>query len=218
MSDPPLAESHVAPGRAGSTLDDVAVRERSDASRLRLFFAVELPPDVQTALGRLRPSAEWARDYRWVDPAMMHVTLAFLGEQPASALDALREVAAAAAGASRSGTLAVAAADRFGGSRAPRVLWVGLAGDLDALMRAQARLAEGLRATGFRLEDRPFQPHITLARRRGTPPGPPPPWPPANRPDQRFRIDHLTLFQSRLSPAGARYTPLERYPFRAVAT
>ena len=54
---------------------------------MRLFFAIELPAEVQAALGRLRPKED-NRDYRWPDPALLHVTLAFLGEQPDSQLDA----------------------------------------------------------------------------------------------------------------------------------
>jgi 2'-5' RNA ligase len=180
-----------------------------------LFFAVELPPEVQASLGRVRPSAPWASDYRWVEPSLMHVTLAFLGDQPASALDTLKQVASAAAQQTRTGTLALGPLGRFGGARAPRVLWVGLAGDLHALNGAQAQLASGLRGAGFHLEDRPFQPHITLARRRASaPPGPPPAWPPSIPPSARFRMDHVTLFESRLSPAGAHYTPLDEFPLR----
>ena len=71
---------------------------------MRLFFAVELPSDVQSVLGRLGPKDE-SRDYRWTDPSLLHVTLAFLGEQPTEKLDVLQQVGGAAASASQTGTL-----------------------------------------------------------------------------------------------------------------
>jgi RNA 2',3'-cyclic 3'-phosphodiesterase len=181
---------------------------------MRLFFAVELPPRVQAALGRLRPEGEPSRDYRWADPAQLHVTLAFLGQQPPEVLTTLEEIGRSAASSSRRGTLRLGEAGSFGSRRAPRVLWIGLDGDLAALRALQARLDAALRENGFALEDRPFSPHVTLARRResassGTPPG----WPPAGGVKHTpFPIEHLTLFESRLSPRGATYVSLFEFP------
>jgi 2'-5' RNA ligase len=180
---------------------------------MRLFFAIELPAEVQASLGRLRPRED-NREYRWSEPSLLHVTLAFLGEQPAERLDVLQHVARVAAGASRPGTLRLGQAGSFGARRAPRVLWVGLDGDLQALADLYERLAAGLRQAGFTLDDRPFSPHVTLARRREQARGGPPAgWPPTDRLAQaRFPLDHLTLFESRLSPRGPSYTPLFHFP------
>jgi 2'-5' RNA ligase len=180
---------------------------------MRLFFAVELPPSVQAALGRLNPRDD-NRDYRWSEPSLLHVTLAFLGEQPAERLEVLQQLGTAAAGASRAGALRLGEAGSFGARRAPRVLWVGLDGDLQALSDLQSRLDAGLRQAGFDMEDRPFRPHVTLARRREQARGGPPAgWPPTDRLAQaRFPLDHLTLFESRLSPRGPSYTPLFHFP------
>ena len=179
---------------------------------MRLFFAVELPSDVQSVLGRLGPKDE-SRDYRWTDPSLLHVTLAFLGEQPPEKLDVLQQVGAAAASASHTGTLRLGSAGSFGARRAPRVLWVDLTGDLDALLGLQQQVATGLRDAGFALEDRPFRPHITLARRRETAQGGlPVGWPPATITAPTFPLNQLTLMQSRLSPRGATYTPVFEFP------
>ena len=180
---------------------------------MRLFFAIELPPSVQAALGRLNPKDE-NRDYRWSDPSLLHVTLAFLGEQPAERLELLQRVGEAAAGASRPGTLRLGEVGSFGSRRAPRVLWVGLDGDLQAVSALQTRLAAGLRQAGFTLDDRPFTPHVTLARRREQARGGPPAgWPPTDRPRHTaFALDRLTLFESRLSPRGPTYTPVFHFP------
>lgn len=174
---------------------------------MRLFFAIELPTDVRDLLDGLRPRDD-NRAYRWVDAALMHVTLAFLGEQPSDAMETLERVGDEAARTSRPGRLRLGHTGSFGGQRAPRVLWVDLGGDVDALFGLQSNLDRGLRSAGFALEERAFRPHVTLARRRehaigGAPRG----WPPAV--DARpFALDKLTLFQSRLSPRGPSYTPL----------
>jgi len=180
---------------------------------MRLFFAVELPSEVQRALGNLRP-VNANRDYRWVEPALMHLTLVFLGEQPAEKLDLLQQAGQSAAGLSRPGRLRLDAAGGFGAKRAPRVLWVSIDGDLAAVSTLQSQLANNLRESGFRLEDdRPFRPHITVARRRESAAGGAPAhWPPAlpNRPS--FAMDRLTLFESRLSPRGATYVSVAQFP------
>jgi 2'-5' RNA ligase len=191
---------------------------------MRLFFAIELPGDVQRALGRLRLVE--GGEYRWVDPALLHVTLAFLGQQPEARLDALQRVGSIAAGASRQGVLRLGRGGSFGPRREPRVLWIGLDGDVPALVALQSRLAIQLREAGFDLEDRPFSPHITLARRRdGVRSAGPPDWPPPPVSDSpAFTMDHLTLVESRLraqfaspSPRSPSYIPLLEFPLgRAV--
>jgi 2'-5' RNA ligase len=196
----------------GEQLADID-RDRSAELSLRLFFAVELPREVQTALGRLMPRNDDRGNYRWVNPELLHVTLAFLGQQPADRLQVLREVAQQAASTSRDGQLRLGIPGGFPPRGVPRVLWMGLDGDLAALTSLQQHLASGLSQAGFTLEDRAFSPHITLARRRQSARGgAPAAWPPpslANRHD--FAMDKVTLFESRLSPRGASYFPLDRF-------
>ncbi|HLZ30572.1 MAG TPA: RNA 2',3'-cyclic phosphodiesterase [Chloroflexota bacterium] len=180
---------------------------------MRLFFAVELPAKVRETLGTFRLAE--STEYRWVDPALLHVTLAFLGQQPEERLETLQRVGAAAAGASRPGVLRLGRAGSFGPRREPRVLWMGLDGDVPALLACQGRLDTELRGAGFDLEDRPFSPHITLARRReGARSSGPSKWPPtpAQVGQESFRLDHLTLVESRLSPRGPTYLPLLEFP------
>ncbi len=179
---------------------------------MRLFFAVELPPEVQAVLGKLNPN-DASRDYRWTDPSLMHVTLAFLGQQPDARLDLLRSVGKEAAATSRPGILKLGQPGSFGPRKAPRVLWIGLDGDLEALQALHANLNAGLKQAGLDVEDRAYSPHITLARRRESAQGGPPPnWPPTHSLNNHFTMDGLTLFESRLSPRGPTYSPLAESP------
>jgi 2'-5' RNA ligase len=94
----------------------------------------------------------------------MHLTLAFLGglddDQLAAAMAAVDETAVAASPF----TLRIEGLGTFGPPYAPRVVWAGLGGDVRALMAVQRRLAHALEARGFPPEERPFAPHLTLAR------------------------------------------------------
>jgi 2'-5' RNA ligase len=179
---------------------------------MRLFFAVKLPPEVQLKLGELRFAD--TTEYRWVEPRLLHVTLAFLGQQAEERLAVLERVGATAVGDAAPGVLRLGQPGSFGPPREPRVLWIGLDGDVAALRALQARLAKELRRAAFDLEDRPFAPHITLARRRDRVRGSgPPAWPPPHAPSSaEFTMDHLTLFESRLSPRGPTYIPRLEFP------
>jgi 2'-5' RNA ligase len=175
---------------------------------VRLFFAIELPADVQRALGRLSGDSP---DYRWVDPATMHLTLAFLGEQPEERLTALNGVGCNAARASSQGLLRLGEAGQFGSARRPRVLWVDIQGEVNKLLELQVNLTNNLKEQGFPTEEREFRAHITLARRRERAMGPVPRgWPPRVEP-VAFGLHALTLMQSRLSPKGAVYTPVFQF-------
>ena len=104
-------------------------------------------------------------------PENLHLTLAFLGEldtgQVAEAAEAVR---AATVGRS-TWDVSWGQGGAFPTLQRPRVLWLGLA-DEAATREMQARLSAELARRGFRGEDRPFRPHLTLARvRRGITPG-----------------------------------------------
>ena len=180
---------------------------------MRLFFAIELPEEVRAALGRLKPADETRnRDYRWPDPSLLHVTLAFLGEQPEARLEALERLGRQVALSSPRATLRLGRTGQFGSKGSPRVLWVDVAGEVETLHALQRKLDQALRAEGFPLEERPFRAHITLARRRETARGGPPPgWPPALE-ALPFELERLTLMQSRLSSRGPTYSPLFQFP------
>ena len=164
----------------------------------RLFVAVWPSPDVVERIAALpRPSLP---GLRWTDPEQWHVTLRFLGRvDDARPVDAaLERVVAPAVDA-----VAGPHVGRFG----HRVLHVpveGLAPLATIVVDATAELGEPP-------EDRAFAGHLTLARvRRGA------------RVDLRplagapvegeWRVDEVTLVESRLGGAGARYHVVGRYP------
>ena len=199
---------------------------------LRLFIAVQPPPDVRDALRTARAGLERALRtaeaslptgaaqgpplrLRWVRPEAIHLTLRFLGQTPAAQLPAIERALATAAAATPAHTLRLQALGSFGGRR-PRVVWANLGGAVAELEACARALNAALAGAGLPAEARELRPHLTLARvpdragraRRAAllaaidDAGTLPPLP--------IPVRELHLIQSVLSPGGARYATLAR--------
>ncbi len=190
---------------------------------VRAFLAVPRDPVWEESAARLvetlRPTSP---DAAWTRPASWHVTIKFLGDGSAEALENFSRALGPAASAVRGGGLLPAGAAVFPSRGPARVLALGFARtssleDLDGLASAAEREA---RRFGLKQENRAFHPHVTLARIRSR-------WPPDAVERFRrvagewklpeFRAEGCVLFASRLGPAGAVHTPLAQWAFRAVA-
>jgi 2'-5' RNA ligase len=190
-----------------------------DKPLTRTFVAIELGDEARThlareigRLGRALPGV------RWADPANLHLTLAFLGDLDGEQLAAVGAAADEAALAVKPFTVEVAGLGSFGLSHAPRVLWVGLSGNLQRLDQLYEALAAALEARGFPREARPFAPHLTVARLKA-----PLPDGDAQRLASLLRdggtgsrrtgasipVDHISVMKSELLRPAARYTCLQ---------
>ncbi len=185
---------------------------------LRLFVALELPPAARAALAGFQAELKQAvgpaaRDVKWVDPLSVHLTLQFLGAVPEERLAELEAALRAAASGARPLELKLSGSGAFPSPSRPRVLWAGVAGDLEPLGALVKDLGARLAPLGYPPEERPFSPHLTLGRARdprgarglapaltGVPPLAGDPW----------RCEEATLFRSHLSRSGARYEPISR--------
>jgi 2'-5' RNA ligase len=131
----------------------------------RLFFAVPVPgaarEPLEAALPRLEPLLGTAR---LAPPGGWHLTLAFLGQVRAELADEVVRVGEAAVAGVAPARLRLEGAGTFPEGRKARVLWAGVGGDAEVLVRLSAALAEAGKAAGLRSEDRPLVPHLTLAR------------------------------------------------------
>ena len=181
---------------------------------LRLFIAAQLPTAAPqaAAAARARLRVEDPGGWRWARPEALHLTLRFLGETPTERAPAATAAMRRAAASSPPLELALDGAGVFGGRR-PRVLWLGLAGDLDGLQTLAARLNLELEREGWAAEPRPLRAHITLARaRRGASAA----QLAAGRTlaagletdGEPFAITAAQLVRSRLRPSGAEYSTL----------
>jgi 2'-5' RNA ligase len=152
-----------------------------------------------------------------VKPDNIHLTLHFFGDIAPERVDSIRRamVEAAACAPLR---LSARGIGVFPGIRRARVIWTGVAGDRESLAALQQQLTGALERIGFPIERRPFRAHLTLGRFRKSPK----PEMVARAIDsagsfssEPFLVSQLTMFESRLTPAGAVYTKIHEIPLDA---
>jgi len=181
---------------------------------MRAFIAIDLPESIQAALGQQRAACQAVcPDARWSRPEGIHLTLKFLGE---IADERIREVTEALTQLTpfESFSVAVKGFGFFPDARRPRVFWVGLEAPA-ALGELANRVESCLEKLGFAREQRPFTPHLTLARFKVPRPQPALQALLAQRGELflgRFEASEFYLFESKLSPHGAEYRKMARFP------
>ncbi|HRY47207.1 MAG TPA: RNA 2',3'-cyclic phosphodiesterase [Candidatus Paceibacterota bacterium] len=134
---------------------------------MRLFVALPLPEVVCRKIGEIQETLRQrlpSRSIRWTNPRQAHLTLCFLGEVQADQLDALKSRLAKVTPQTQPLTLGLSAVGCFPRPQAPRVLWVGLNGELDQLNHLQISVASACRQWCEKDELNPFHPHLTIAR------------------------------------------------------
>jgi 2'-5' RNA ligase len=187
-----------------------------NSEQIRSFVAIELPAEAKEGLARLRKELE--RDehkfVKWVDPAGVHLTLKFLGNISSNRVTEITEAMKGASQGVSPFHLEISGLGVFPSLRQVRVFWVGIGGEVDTLSRLQQNIDSVLAGLGFAKEERPFVPHLTLARiREGASPV-----------ERRsfgeivgstifedkypVEVEAVRLMRSQLTPAGAIYTCL----------
>jgi len=196
---------------------------------MRIFIGIDLDPEVRSRISRFLEGVEgFAADARWVRAESLHVTLKFIGEQSPERVEAFTERLRRVE--SNAFEIRCTGYGFFPTAKAPRVFWIGiqagpqlaeLAGSIDA----------GLAELGIPREERPFSPHLTLARgggRSGSPKRQK-----GDFPNKMFAVleerlaamteldfgtmtaHEFILYQSQLSPGGSLYAKLQRFPLRS---
>lgn len=147
----------------------------------------------------------------WTAIPSIHLTLKFLGEVDPEVIPKLAELLEAVSESEHGFELRLHGLGCFPNPKSPRVIWCGIDGDTDALLRLQQKVETACSTFGFPPEDRAFKPHLTLGRVKGK----------RNlRPltdcikigsglERRFKADHFNIYQSTLRPQGALYSVLK---------
>jgi 2'-5' RNA ligase len=187
---------------------------------MRCFIAIPLDRALAQEIGRLQRQLAPALPpdaVRWVRADQLHLTLRFLGEVPEDRLPALEEPLHRACTPGAPLRLALNGLGCFPNPARPRVVWVGVHGDTDALRRLQERVAAATAEFGDQPPEQVFHPHLTIGRVKSRDPatlrrvgeavgaasvGPLGPW----------TVGEVTLFSSLLAPQGPTYTELARLP------
>ncbi len=184
----------------------------TEPGHLRTFIACALPETVRAHLAKVQACLREAPlALRWVKTGNIHLTLKFIGETPVDILERLLAAMHQVAAGRQIIRLQTKGLGVFPNLKRPRVVWVGLEGDLEALAALHADLDEALDPKILPRVTRPFHGHLTLGRARERLPvgvlaealqhcadnnSPP------------FTVDRVTLYQSDLRPGGAVYTLL----------
>ena len=139
-----------------------------------------------------------------VKPENIHITLRFLGEVDRAQKRCLRKAAARAHGEPVKLML-----DRLGFWRGPQALWLGANKVPDTLLRLAVNLNTETADCGFKPEDRPFRPHVTLARQVARPPES------LSISPIEWTANHFVMVESNTKPEGVTYKVLEELPLTA---
>lgn len=195
---------------------------------MRIFIGIDLDDEIRSKIACFLDGVRgFAPDARWVRPESLHITLKFIGEQKPEQVEAISE---------RLRRVDSSAMDiRLGGhgffptAKAPRVFWIAIQAGQE-LAQLATHVDAGVAELGVPREDRPFSPHLTLARGGGGSGSPK--WRQGDGPNSTFAVlekrlaamgeldfgtmtaREFILYQSQLSPKGSKYTKLQRFPLK----
>jgi len=190
----------------------------ADAGSIRAFLAADPPPQILERIAAIQRELKKTvqGSIAWVRPEGIHLTLKFFGNIAPEQAEAIgTEVRRAVSGIPPL-SLCGRSLGVFPDLRRPRVIWLGLDGDVARLSALQEKIEAGLETRGFAREERSFRAHLTLARikdRRGLVGLEQALKNPRFQEAGDFVVDKLTLFRSELTPKGAIYNRLATFPF-----
>lgn len=195
---------------------------------MRIFLALDIDDAIRERIARFMEGVSpFAPDARWASPESLHVTLKFIGEQPDEVVAKIRLAQQSLAASTTQ--IKFRGYGFFPTAKAARVFWVGMEAGPQLAALAGA-IDSATAAIGIPKEDRPFSPHLTLARSRGG--SGTPRRLTSDKPNRAF--EHLQeklaalpapefgtmtpreffLYQSQLSPKGSKYTKLAAFALK----
>jgi RNA 2',3'-cyclic 3'-phosphodiesterase len=182
---------------------------------IRSFIAIEISAAVRQELKELLADfLKAGADVKWVRPEGIHLTLKFLGSVGGDLLEKIVLAVRPVIEDWKPFQLKAKGIGCFPGIRNPRVVWIGLGQEGEAVTRLQREIESKTFELGFAPEGRPFQPHLTLGRVRSSK-GKNPLIQMIERKSDldlgSFLVDRVILFRSDLRPAGAVYTKLHEF-------
>ncbi len=192
---------------------------------MRIFIGIDLDAEISARISRFLEGVQgFAPEARWVRPESLHITLKFIGEQKPEQVEAITERLRRVEGSAFE--IRLAGYGFFPTAKAPRVFWIGIQAG-PPLAELAERVDMAVAELGVPREDRPYSPHLTLARAGGRSGSPK--WRKGDAPNATFAVldkrlaamgeldfgaitaREFILYQSQLSAAGSKYTKLQRF-------
>lgn len=175
---------------------------------LRCFIAIEFPDEIKNNIGVYVEKLKATQaDVKWVQAKNLHLTLKFLGATPEKIIPDISKRLSEVAGLHHGFNIRIFGAGVFPNIKQPRVIWLGIK-DAEEMIKLQKDVDEAMKEFGYEIDDREFNPHLTIGRVRS----------PKNkdvlvkelatRKDMDFgkiEVKNITLMKSELKPGGAEY-------------
>ncbi len=185
--------------------------------RVFIGYKCEPLPGLISTTDKLRSKMNNA-SLKWASPLYWHITSHFIGKAEKGEIEILKDIISETSKSASHFSVSVKGIGFFPSAGHPKVLWAGVE-PKDKLSKLYHKTGALLRTAGFKTDDRPYSPHITLARVKhcknteitkeiestysGTVFG-------------TLNINEIILYESRLFPSGAKYIPLFKAEFNTV--
>ncbi len=180
----------------------------------RIFIAVKVEPGGELLRMILSVKALLgAENIKWVDPANIHLTLAFLGDTEEKRIKILATMLQDKCKSFNKFDFKLAGTGVFKNYWDPRVIWIGIRSQ-EMLSKLNETISNGLKENGFETEERQFKPHLTLGRVKSA----------KNTENlktvlekykdtefQKVEVMEVILFESILMQTGPLYKPLGKF-------
>ncbi|MBU4288720.1 MAG: RNA 2',3'-cyclic phosphodiesterase [Proteobacteria bacterium] len=179
---------------------------------IRTFIAFKLPKNIISYIRKIQEDIKsYAFKVRWVNLENIHITLKFLGNINYTDIERISETIITSVNGYAPISLEVKGAGVFPNIKRPRVIWVGITGEIKKLTGIQKDIEQNLEKLGFPPEKRPFKGHLTLGRIKGK--IDPKKLLDAMKKFEKFEselfiADKIFLFKSDLKSTGSVYTEL----------
>lgn len=181
---------------------------------MRTFLAITIPDNIKDYARQIKNELIVTQpDIKWVEYQNYHLTVKFLGDVNNQAVNEIRHNMRIMSDNCPQFRLSVGNVGFFPGKVRPRVVWLGMEGELEKAVFLATRVDDYLGTIGFDPE-RSHRFHLTLGRVRSdrnidsmlkkT-------WQ-IKKNGLSFMVNDFCLVESRLSPSGPEYRIIEKFP------
>ena len=182
---------------------------------LRTFISIPIPNEVRTKKNMLYSTLENSPSkINWVKNEQLHLTIKFLGHTPESLFNEIKDGLCNIVSSITPFDLIIDKTGCFPVPERPRVLWLGIDGNIKTLTNLFVKIENKMDQLGFSRDEQDYFPHVTLARVK---------YPQKYTPDVSiflnstydpidFKVDRVQFLSSELLPTGTVYTLLGSFP------
>ena len=132
--------------------------------KIRVFVSIPMPNTA--GLLPLIDDLSKIRGVRTSPPGQMHITLRFIGDVDEERVDDIEAAVKESIADIRPSRITLKGIGAFPNPRIPRVIWAGISTDMP-LLEISERLSKKFRTINIPFDEKPFRPHITVARVEG---------------------------------------------------